>query len=286
MTVRIAALTALTMLAFAANSVLNRVALADGAIGAVPFAAIRVAAGAAMLALLVWLRGGKLRGSRAGALALSLYMLGFSLAYEALDTGTGALILFGGVQVTMLVAAIRAGELLSPRRWLGSSLAVAGLAALFWPIELAGGDTLWALSMAAAALGWGLYSLIGRGAADPLADTAGNFARALPVVLLALAIAWVAVGVTPPRPLGFACALLSGAITSGLGYALWYSVLPRLDRSTAALAQLTVPAIAAAGGALLLGEVPDLRLVLAGSAILGGVALGLVKGRSVRVGRS
>ncbi len=275
---RLTALVALVMVAFAANSVLTRVAMAEGAIGAAPFAALRIVAGALVLGALAARRGAThWRRARLGAaLSLALYMLGFTFAYLALDTGTGALILFGGVQLTMFAGAVAARERVPPRRWLGAGIALAGLVWLLRPAGLVAGGSGWALAMAAAAVGWGLYSLIGRGARDPLVETAANFALAVPFVVVPAGVAVLVAGIGPVSLSGVALAVASGAGTSGLGYALWYAVLPRLERTTAALSQLAVPVIAAAGGLILLGEVPDLRLVGASLLVLGGVALGIV----------
>lgn len=272
---RLVVLTALAMAAFAGNSLLNRLAVGGGHADAFGFAALRVAAGALVLLALVRMRGGAAlpwRGpGRAGAVAgLAAYMLGFSAAYLALDAGTGALILFATVQVTMFAGALWAAEPLPPRRWLGAGLALGGLALLLWPGAGAVPAPGPALAMLVAGLGWGVYSLTGRRATDPLAATAANFALCLPVVLLPLAI-W------PPAldGAGVALAVLSGAVTSGLGYALWFAVLPALGAGRAAVAQLSVPVIAMAGGALLLAEPPALAAVLAAAVVLGGVGLGL-----------
>lgn len=272
----------LVMLAFAANSVLNRMALAGGAIGALEFAAIRLVSGALALAVMVTLRD---RGARAllaggpvGAAALAVYVLGFSLAYLALDAGVGALILFGGVQVTMFVGAVLGGERVAPARWLGALLALAGLAWLLWPAGAAVPSILHAGMMALAALGWGVYSLLGRRSRDALGGTAGNFVLAAPLALLALWVAPAQDAALTPNALGILLALASGIVTSGLGYALWYRVLPKLAASSAALAQLSVPILAVAGGALLLGEPLTGRLLIAALLVLGGIALGVLWG--------
>lgn len=267
---RLFLLTALTMLAFAANSVLNRWAVGSGHIGAVEFAAIRLVSGAVMLAALVlWQRGGIAwpgkQGRLAGVLGLSAYLLGFSLAYRGLDAGTGTLVLFGMVQVTMFAGALVAREGVPARRWAGAGLALAGLALIAAPGAVALGPLA---LMAAAGVGWGLYSLAGRGARDPLAATAWNFVLALPLVL-----AFGLAGLAAPDAKGLVLAVVSGAVTSGLGYALWYAVLPGLGAARAAVAQLTVPVIAALGGAVLLAEPPGLRFWLAAVLVLGGVAL-------------
>lgn len=268
---RLFLLTALTMLAFAANSVLNRWAVGPGHIGAVEFAVIRLVAGAGMLAALVlWQRGGLAwpgrKGRVAGVAGLSAYLIGFSLAYRGLDAGTGALVLFGTVQVTMFAGALLSGEAVPARRWAGAGLALGGLAIIAAP---ATAGMLPLALMAGAGLGWGVYSLAGRGAVDPLAATAWNFLLSVPLVVPFGLLA----GVAAPDAAGVALAVVSGAVTSGLGYALWYAVLPRLGAARAAVAQLTVPVIAALGGAVLLAEVPDLRFWLAAVLVLGGVAL-------------
>jgi drug/metabolite transporter (DMT)-like permease len=237
---RLFLLTALVMLAFAANSVLNRMAVAGGDIGAVEFAVIRLAAGAGVLLALVLWRGRGLRGATvAGVTGLVIYLFGFSLAYGRLDAGTGALVLFGVVQVTMFAGALLSGEGVPTRRWVGAGLALGGLAVLVAP---AGGGWAGFAAMAAAGVGWGLYALL----------------------------IGVDFGAASPRGVGLA--VLSGAVTSGLGYALWYAVLPALGAGRAAVAQLTVPLIAAAGGAALIGEAVGWRFALAAALVLGGVA--------------
>ncbi|MFQ6553979.1 DMT family transporter [Aestuariibius insulae] len=267
-------LTTLTMIAFAANSVLNRVALDGDLAGPGAFAAVRVASGAVVLGALTVARGGKLILSPIGAGSLTLYVLGFSFAYITLDAGTGALILFGGVQVTMFAGALILKERIPPRRWAGAAIAMGGLVWLLWPGQAAS-PGLGGLLMMIAALGWGVYSLAGRGAVDPLNLTAANFVWTVPFALIAWAL--VQDGMTGP---GLVLAILSGAVTSGLGYALWYRVLPQLGPSRAAVAQLTVPVLAAAGGFLFLSEDPSARLVIAGALVLGGVLLSVGERRS------
>lgn len=272
---RLALPVAATMVAFAANSVLNRMALAGTGTGPAAFAAIRLAAGAAVLGLLVLWQGGATRLWRSvharNAAALALYMLGFSFAYLTLDAGIGALLLFGGVQITMFAGSLALGERIPPHRWAGAGLAFAGLALLLWPAGAGAPSVVGAALMLAAAAGWGVYSLLGRGAGDPLGITAGSF-------LLALAPAVLVLALLPGRvdAAGAGLAVVSGAVTSGLGYALWYSLLPRLAASVAAVVQLTVPVIAALGGAALLGEVPGLRFAVAAALVLGGVGFAVM----------
>lgn len=281
---RLFLLTALTMTAFAANSVLNRWAVGPGHIGAVEFAIVRLLAGAGMLAVLVlWQRGGLgwpgLRGRVAGVLGLSAYLIGFSLAYRGLDAGTGALVLFGTVQVTMFAGALVSREAVPGRRWAGAGLALGGLAVIAAPGAAA---VLPVLLMTVAGVGWGIYSLAGRGAVDPLVATAWNFFLSVPLVLAAGLMS----GVALPDGTGLALAMVSGAVTSGLGYALWYAILPALGAARAAVAQLTVPVIAALGGAALLAEVPGLRFWLAAVLVLGGVALASLPRRASPTVRS
>jgi drug/metabolite transporter (DMT)-like permease len=273
---KIAFLTALAMLAFAANSVLNRLALADGHADALIYTGIRLAAGAGMLYLILRWRGSGLRwrhppGSTAGALALLVYATAFSLAYQKLAAGTGALLLFAAVQVGMLGWAIRKGDRPGAVEWTGFSIAALSLCALLLP-GLSAPDPTGAGLMILAGLAWAAYSLIGRGSAAPLADTGGNFLRCLPAAGLLMLAGAFGAGTSPA---GAVYAVLSGALASGLGYAVWYAVLPMIGRSTAAYVQLTVPALAAAGGVLLIAEPVTLRLMLASLGILGGVALAL-----------
>ncbi|GGA08478.1 DMT family transporter [Neptunicoccus cionae] len=266
-------LTILTMIAFAANSVLNRMGLAGGLIDPASFALVRVASGAGVLVLLVVLRQGRLAGffepARPWAvIGLAAYMLGFSFAYVALDAGTGALILFGGVQITMFAGAVLAGKAPVPLQWLGAGIAFGGLAYLLAPSASAP-DLTSAGLMTIAALGWGVYSLIGQKTADPLGATAANFVLALPFALVGLPL----VSALHLTPAGVILAFLSGAVTSALGYALWYWVLPQLATATAAVAQLSVPIIAAFGGTALLGEPVSLEFVISAGLVLGGIGV-------------
>lgn len=266
------ALTLLTMIAFAANSVIGRMGLIETATGPGAFALIRMASGTAVLVLLMRLRAQKIGGSWAGAAMLTLYMVAFAYAYLTLPAGTGALILFGVVQILMIGAGWISGERLS-----GVQIGGAGLAALalVWLVSPGVGapPLMGAAAMALSGIGWGIYSLIGRGRKDAGVETAGNFVRGVPLCALSVALLMIARPEAMPDSHGVALAILSGAVTSGLGYILWYKALKGLRASQAGLAQLTVPAIAAIGGALLLAEPLSLRLILASAAILGGVAL-------------
>lgn len=271
-------LTALTMFAFAANSLLNRAALLDADIGPGSFAAIRLCAGVVVLMVLLGLRDKRVFTPHApnlnAVLALAAYMLGFSYAYLALDAGLGALILFGVVQLTMFVGALIGGDRPPALRWLGMGTALLGLALLTLPSDDLRLPPLATVLMIGAGIGWGVYSLLGRSATDPLADTAWNFVYALPLSLLALLLWPDAINATPR---GILLAVCSGGITSAMGYALWYSLLPSLGATRAALAQLSVPAIAVLLGALLLGETVTGTTLLAMGLILGGIMIGLLR---------
>lgn len=271
----IAGLTALALLAFAGNSLLCRAALRDTAIDPASFTLLRIVSGALVLALLIGLRRpAQLRvGSWASAAALFAYAIAFSYAYIGLSAGTGALILFGAVQASMLGWALLRGERFGALQMLGFALAIAGLVALLLP-GLSAPPLGSALLMLLAGVAWGVYSLRGRGAGDPTAATAGNFLRAVPMAGAATAIALLLVPVSVQVDLsGSLYAVASGALTSGLGYAIWYRALPQLRASTAATVQLSVPVITALAGVILLSEPVSLRLVLASVAVLGGVAL-------------
>ncbi|WP_323780715.1 DMT family transporter [Thalassovita sp.] len=270
---RLFLLTLVTMIAFAANSVLNRMGLAQTGLDPVLFGTVRLMAGAVMLAVLSFaLRGGlplKGDGRAIGVIALSLYIFGFSLAYTALDAGIGALVLFGMVQVTMFAGALWLGDRVPGLRWAGAVVAFVGLVWLLWP---GGGVVLPPLQagmMVLAGIGWGIYSLNGRRAGDALQATAANFVLAVPIGMGLTLLS----GVSSLNPLGIVLAILSGAVTSGLGYALWYSILPRLGATRAAVAQVTVPVLAIAGGMLFLGEVPSLSFLLSVGVVLTGVVL-------------
>jgi drug/metabolite transporter (DMT)-like permease len=262
---RVFLLTLLSLVAFAGNSLLCRAALAHGDIDAAGFTLVRLCSGAIVLALLTRTRpGGSGRGSWASALALFAYAAAFSFAYVQLTAATGALLLFGAVQATMIARGLGSGERLRALQWIGLLLACAGLVGLVLP-GLSAPPLAGALLMLGAGIAWGVYSLRGRGAGDPLRVTAGNFLRAVPMALL-LALPWL--WHAQATPSGFVYAVLSGALASGVGYALWYAALPSLRATTAATVQLCVPVIAA------------LRLLIASRAILGGIGLVVAKAAS------
>lgn len=268
---RILLLTTLAMLAFAGNSLLCRLALRETEVDAASFTAIRLLSGALTLWLLLTLRqaGQPIAGNWSGAVALFTYAAAFSFAYLQLDTGVGALLLFGAVQLSMLLWGLLRGERLGLSASLGTALATAGLMALLLPGASAP-PLLAALLMLLAGVAWGAYSLLGRGQGDPLAVTTGNFLRAAPLAVLLALVLLSQLNWDGP---GLFYAVLSGALTSGVGYAIWYSALPGLRASQAATVQLSVPILAALGGSLLLGEALSLRLMLSAVAVLGGIAL-------------
>ncbi|HEX7060786.1 MAG TPA: DMT family transporter [Woeseiaceae bacterium] len=279
---RAVVLTTLTMLAFAGNSILCRLALKETAIDPASFAALRLAAGVAALVIIVSVaqRGERMRakGGWASALALFLYAAFFAFAYVDLDAASGALILFGFVQATMIGAGLVAGDRPAPLEWGGWLAAAAGLSVLLLPGARAPSPAGAAL-MAVAGVAWGLYSLRGKRETRPVAATAGNFLRALAFVAPLLLVARHDLHATAA---GALLAAISGAITSGVGYVLWYAALAHLTSMQAALVQLSVPAVAAAGGVLLLAEPLSVRLVTAGALILGGIWLALRSGASRR----
>lgn len=277
MTLRAPVLTAITLVAFAANSLLCRMALGPRLIDPVAFTAIRLGSGVAILiplsALIAETRPKKgASGSWRSGLALFVYAIGFSLAYVSLETGVGALILFGSVQATMIGAGLWQGERPKLGEWLGLALAMAGLIYLVLP-GLTAPDMTGAALMIASGLGWGIYSLRGKGRLAPVASTAGNFVRALLFASANLLLAW---GSLHASRRGIALAATSGAITSGLGYVLWYIALRDLTATRAAIVQLAVPVLAAIGGIVVLAEEPTLRLGLASVLILGGVAMAIL----------
>jgi len=274
---RIIALTALAMMAFAGNSLLCRLALKHTAIDAASFTTLRMISGALMLWLVVRIsrRSQRGKGSWPSALALFVYAAGFSYAYVSLPAATGALLLFGAVQATMIGHGIWAGERLRQPQVAGLILACGGLVGLLLP-GLSAPPLVGTLLMLTAGVAWGVYSLRGKGAGDPTRVTAGNFLRAVPI---AAAVSLFMLNGSSLDNAGFWYAIASGALTSGIGYAIWYTALPALKATQAATVQLSVPVIAAAGGILFLGEPITLRLTLASTAILGGIALVILEKR-------
>jgi drug/metabolite transporter (DMT)-like permease len=272
--VKTIALTLLALIAFSANSILCRLALRPRAIDPATFTAIRLVSGALILAAIARARGTARVANSRSAFALAAYAVPFSFAYLELDASIGALLLFAAVQLTIFAVALMHGE--RPRRgeWVGLLLAGGGLVALLAP-GVRAPEPIGALLMILAGVAWGAYTIRGRGTRDPIAATAGNFLAAAPLGLAALAIAAL-VGEVHATWSGVALAVASGAIASGLGYAIWYAALPGLHAAQAGVAQLAVPAITALAGVLLLGEVPTARLMIAGPVILGGVASALL----------
>jgi drug/metabolite transporter (DMT)-like permease len=277
------ALTTAAMIAFAANSILARLALASGSIDDLGYTGWRLASGAVTLVLVMRLLERDrpllpLAGSWPQAVALFGYAVFFSVAYLWLGAAVGAIVLFGAVQAGMIGRALVAGDRPGLVEIGGLTLAFAALVWLVSP-GVAAPPLMGVFVMALSGLCWAAYSLLGRGSTAPVADTAGNFVRCLPAGLALMAWSqWTAA----PSAFGIACAIASGTIASGLGYAVWYRVLPRLSRVTAASVQLTVPAIAAAGAVLLLAEPLTLRLVLASAAILAGMAVTVLAGERRR----
>jgi drug/metabolite transporter (DMT)-like permease len=270
-----------SLVAFAANSVLCRLALGPGAIDASSFSMIRLTSGALMLWIIVMALKGRgspaSRGTWISAAMLCLYAVAFSFAYVNLATGIGALILFGAVQATMIIAGFRSGERLSTPQWIGLACAGGGLVYLVSP-GLTAPSPVGSGLMTLAGVAWGVYSLRGRSSGDPVLATAGNFARAVP---LAFAVSLLFLAGVHLSLKGVALAVVSGAVTSGIGYVFWYAALRGLQATRAAVVQLSVPALAAFGGVLFLSEPLTIRLAVAGTVILGGVGLAVL-GRKTR----
>lgn len=275
----IALCTSLAMIAFASNSLLNRLALGRESIDAVSYTTIRLMAGALTLWLISSLKrnseGPNVRGNWISAAMLFLYAIAFSFAYLSLSAGTGALILFGTVQITMIFVALRSGERPHLLEWLGIFLALGGLVYLVMP-GLRAPSPLGSALMIIAGIAWGVYSLRGRGSGFPLADTAGNFIRAVPFIIIVRLIMLDNVHLTQS---GILLAVLSGALASGIGYVIWYTALAGLTATRAAIVQLSVPVLAAWGGVAFLAEDISLRLILSGAFILGGIALAIAARR-------
>jgi drug/metabolite transporter (DMT)-like permease len=267
------------LVAFAANSLLCRLALGEAQIDAASYTSLRLLSGAATLWAIVVLSGraevGDSRGRWFSAAMLFLYAIAFSFAYLTLDAGTGALILFGAVQVTMILAGIREGHRPNLPEWLGLVAAFGGLVYLVSP-GLSAPAPLGSVLMALAGIAWGVYSLRGRGGGDPVAATAVNFIRAVPFAIL------VSLAMLPDleiSPRGAVLAVLSGALASGCGYVVWYAALKGLSTTRAAVVQLSVPVLTAVGGVVFLSEDLTFRLVTSSAVILGGVALA-IRGRT------
>lgn len=274
---RIVICTVLALVAFAGNSLLCRAALAHTHIDAATFTTVRLLSGTVVLCCLVWLR----RAARAGrgnwlsALALFAYAAGFSFSYLHLTAAAGALLLFGAVQTTMIGYGVWSGERMQWLQIVGLVLACGGLVGLLLP-GLSAPPVTGALLMLGAGAAWGIYSLRGQRGGDPLKVTAGNFTRAVP---MALVLSLLLASRRSLDQVGLAYAFLSGALTSGVGYALWYAALPSLKSTTAATVQLSVPILAAVGGVFFLGERLTLRLLVASVAIIGGIALVVLTGK-------
>ena len=281
---RLILLTAFTMCAFASNSLLTRAAVEGGHIDPVTFAVLRVLSGAVILAALVLGQGGRLplkgRATAIGASSLAVYMIGFSLAYVTLDAGLGALILFGVVQITMFLYAALRGTRPTPRQISGAAVAFLGLGIALWPAGETPTNLAGAAFMTLAGLGWAAYTICGKEAANPLAATAANFCMCLPI-LCVLLFPWLQAATLWGVVLAFVC----GAVTSGLGYALWYRVLPGLQQSTAAVVQLSVPIIAILSGAALLGERLTWDVLVAAALVVAGIGWAVTL-RSVPTRRS
>lgn len=272
---RILLLVSLAMLAFAANSILARLALSDQVVDPLAYTGIRLVSGGVMLLAIVWLRNryalstAVRSGSWVQTAALVGYALAFSLAYGWLGAATGALILFASVQVGMVARAIASGDRPGTLEWFGLALAMGALVYLVSP-GLAAPDPIGAIVMVISGLCWATYSLLGRASVHPLEDTAGNFLRAAPLGLVLLAGGLM---MAQPQWQGVALAMASGAIASGLGYAVWYAVLPSMPRTRAAIVQLSVPVLSALGGVLFIGEMLNMRLAVSSLIILGGIAI-------------
>lgn len=276
------ALVLLAMCAFAANSLLVRFSLVTHGMDPLGFASIRTAAGAVMLWVLVFGRQAAFPvifsvGRAAGATALAGYMIAFSWAYISLDAGLGALILFGVIQIVMFGWTVWRGTLIPLLRWVGSGIALLGLCVLLWPSGPAIVPVGGAISMVVAGISWAAYTLMGRAESDPLGATASNFLLCLPLVLGVTV--WIGIDALPFA--GVLTAVVAGAITSGLGYALWYRLLPQLQTTVAGIAQLSVPVLAVAAGTVILDEAVTLRLFLAAALVLGGIGVSLIARRKV-----
>ncbi len=275
---RVVALTAAALVAYASNSLLSRLALSRNEIDPASFTTVRFLSGAAALWVLAAVLAPRSRagGTWASAAALTAYAVAFSYAYVSLDAGIGALLLFGAVQATMILAALRAGEHTLWQEWMGLGAALAGLVCLVSP-GLTAPPLLGAGLMIVAGVAWGVYTLRGRGNAAPVVATAGNFLRSAPLIVAVSAVAALAGGPVRATPVGIALALASGVLASGLGYVMWYAAIRHLTAIRAATVQLVVPVLGAAGGIVLLGEHLSARLVIAAVLILGGIGVAVVR---------
>jgi len=274
-------LTLFTLIAFAANSLLCRMALGGALIDPVSFTTLRLLSGALILIPIARFSAGSVKtipkkGIAASALALFMYAAAFSLAYVTLDTGVGALILFGAVQATMIGSGLISGERPHPLQWLGLSLALGGLIFLVFP-GLSAPDPFGALLMVVSGIAWGIYSVRGKKARSPVAATAANFTGTLPLALFAIIVALPFIQIDQIHTGGILLAVISGSVTSGLGYVLWYQALKGLSTTLAAIVQLLVPVIAAFGGVIFLAEIVSIRLIIASILILGGVAIAVIR---------
>ncbi|GAB2687318.1 DMT family transporter [Aliiglaciecola aliphaticivorans] len=264
----------MALLAFAGNSILCRLALAESSIDATSFTLIRLISGAAMLMLILVVKGNSKQVKKSGtwpaSLALFIYAAGLSYAYIELDTGVGALILFACVQITMLIISWYYGARLTLVESLGVLVAFAGFIYLVSP-GVDSPSIMGVMLMAGAGIAWGYYSIIGSRSSTPLTDTTSNFIRASLICLILVPL--LLIEASQFETMGVVYALASGMITSGVGYAIWYKVLPHIRSSVAAVLQLSVPAIAAVGGLLLLDELLTAKMLIASGAILGGIGL-------------
>jgi drug/metabolite transporter (DMT)-like permease len=274
-----ALLTVLALIAFAANSIFARLALGEPSIDPARYTTVRLLSGAATLWLVGRFRQTEISapsdGSWTAAAMLFLYAATFSFAYISLTTGTGALILFAAVQITMIAVGLYGGERPSTLHWLGLLIAIAGLVYLVSP-GVTAPSAAGSLLMGTAGVAWGVYSILGRGVTSPVHATAGNFLRTVPLTLIVLLLCSSSIAITSE---GFLWAALSGSITSAIGYVIWYAALPRLTATLAATVQLLVPAVAALGGGVFLSEHITLRLILSGTVIFTGVGLAICSGR-------
>lgn len=301
MKTRVFILTLLAMIAFASNSLLCRAALRDTGIDAATFTFVRIFSGAITLWLILQIRRQSIvdrtasslvdssarsspvtrhssleSGDWISALALFVYAAAFSFAYNTLSAGTGALLLFGAVQATMILWGFQKGERLDAIQIAGLIIAIGGLVVLVFP-GISAPPLLGSILMLSAGLAWGVYSIRGKGASDAIAATTGNFLRGVPFAAL---VSVLAMRQMQLDALGIAYAAISGAITSGLGYVIWYTVLPQIKATSAAVVQLSAPVLVATGGILLLSEPISLRYIIASIAVLGGIFLVIIERRS------